>query len=31
MRQRAATWLAVSIGVLVVIVAVIFALLQQAN
>lgn len=31
MRQRAATWLAVSIGVLVVIVAVLFALLQQAN
>lgn len=31
MRQRAATWLAVSIGMLVILVAVIFALLQQAN
>lgn len=31
MRQRAATWLAVSIGLLVILVAVIFALLQQAN
>ncbi len=29
MRQRAATWLAISIGGVVVLVAIIFALLQQ--
>lgn len=29
MRQRAATWLAVSIGVVVIILAVIFAIIQQ--
>lgn len=29
MRQRAATWLSVSIGVVVVLVAIIFAVLQQ--
>ena len=29
MRQRAATWLAISIGVVVIILAVIFAVLQQ--
>mgnify|MGYP001003505389 CR=1 FL=1 len=29
MRQRLATWLAISIGVIVVILAVIFAALQQ--
>jgi hypothetical protein len=29
MRQRAATWLAISIGVVVVLLALIFAVLQQ--
>jgi hypothetical protein len=29
MRQRAATWLAISIGVAVIILAVIFAIFQQ--
>lgn len=29
MRQRLATWLAISIGVIVVILAIIFAVLQQ--
>jgi uncharacterized integral membrane protein len=29
MRQRAATWLAISIGVVVVLLAFIFAVLQQ--
>jgi hypothetical protein len=30
MRQRAATWLAISIGVVVIFLAVIFAVLQQS-
>jgi len=30
MRQRAATWLALSIGLVVVLLAVIFAFLQQS-
>ena len=30
MRQRAATWLAISIGVVVLILAIIFAVLQQS-
>lgn len=29
MRQRAATWIAISIGVIVVLLALIFAFLQQ--
>ena len=30
MRQRAATWLAISIGVVVLLLAVIFAVIQQS-
>ena len=30
MRQRAATWLAISIGLVVIIMAIIFAVLQQS-
>jgi hypothetical protein len=30
MRQRVATWLAISIGVVVILLAVIFAVLQQS-
>jgi hypothetical protein len=29
MRQRAATWLSISIGVIVILVALVFAILQQ--
>jgi uncharacterized integral membrane protein len=31
MRQQAATWLAIFIGVIVVLLAVVFAVLQQSN
>lgn len=30
MRQRAATWLALSIGVAVILMAIVFAILQQS-
>jgi hypothetical protein len=30
MRQRATTWLAISIGVVVILLAVLFAILQQS-
>jgi uncharacterized membrane protein YidH (DUF202 family) len=31
MRQRAATWLAISIGLIVIIIAIIFAIVQQSS